>query len=220
MNRNFFCQRGDAIFIFILYSFYAMGILGHLFDKTYPHMMTLTPFVLLVFGLAVLLRTTGCDRKLLIWCLAAYILTFTIEAIGVYSGVVFGEYYYGTTLGIKLFRVPLVIGFNWVIVVLGAITIAKKFSSNKQFTALLAASFTVVFDIPLEVVAVNLNYWQWTPGFVPIQNYIAWFVVAFVVALSFGYLRFETKGKVIIHYFFIQFIFFILIDIMIFTNML
>jgi putative membrane protein len=183
-------------------------------------MMTLTPFVLLVFGLAVLLRTTGCDHKLLLWCLVAYIFTFTMEAIGVSSGVIFGEYYYGTTLGTKLFRVPLVIGFNWVIVVLGAIAIAKKISPKNISSALLAALFTVGFDIPLEIVAVNLNYWQWTPGFVPIQNYIAWFVVAFVVALSFGYLKLETKGKVIIHYFFIQLIFFILIDVMIFTNLI
>lgn len=220
MNRNFFRQHKDGIFMFVLYSFYAVGMLGHLIDKTYPLMMTLTPFVLLVFGAAVLLRTTGRDHKLLLWCLVAYVFTFSVEAIGVHTGVIFGEYYYGSTLGIKLFRVPLVIGFNWVIVVLGAITIAEKFSSNKQFTALLAALFTVVFDLPLEVVAVNLDYWQWIPGSVPIQNYVAWFVVAFLVALSFGHSKLQTKGSIIIHYFFIQFVFFILIDLMIITNLL
>lgn len=220
MNRDYLCQHKNGIFIFILYSFYAVGVLGHLVDKTFPFMIILTPFVLLVFGLAVLLHTTGRDHRLLIWCLAAYLFTFAVEALGVHSGSIFGEYYYGDTLGLKLLGVPLVIGFNWVIVVLGAITLARKISRKPLLSALLAASFTAIFDIPLEIVAVNLNYWQWTGGFVPFQNYLAWFVVAFIVALSFNYLKLEAKGKVIIHYFFIQFFFFILIDLMIFLNLL
>jgi putative membrane protein len=220
MNRDYLSKHKDGIFLFILYSFYAVGILGHLVDATFPYMMILTPFVLLVFGVAVLLRTTGMDHRLLLWCLGAYVFTFTVEALGVHSGAIFGEYNYGNTLGVKLLSVPLVIGFNWVIVVLGAIAIARRISRNILYSALLAALFTAIFDVPLEVVAVNLDYWQWAPGFVPFQNYVAWFVVAFIVALSFNYLRLETKGKVIIHYFFIQFLFFILIDLMIYTNLL
>lgn len=220
MNSNYLYQHRDGIFTFVLYSFYAVGVLGHLVEKTFPAMIILTPFVLLVFGLAVLLRTAWHDYRLLIWCLAAYLFTFTVEALGVHSGLIFGEYYYGNTLGLKFLGVPLVIGFNWVIVVLGAITIAKRISGNVFLSALLAAFFTAIFDIPLEIVAVNLDYWQWAGGIVPLQNYLAWFVVAFIVALSFNYLKLETKGKVIIHYFFIQFFFFILIDLMIYTNLL
>jgi putative membrane protein len=219
MNCNYLYQHKEDIFIFVLYSFYAVGIVGHVFEKTYPYMMVLTPFVLLVFGLAVLLSTTGRDYKLLLWCLVAYVFTFSVEALGVQSGMIFGQYHYGNTLGIKLVGVPLVIGFNWVIVVLGAIAIARRISSKKLHSALLAALFTVGFDIPLEIVAVNLDYWHWTQGFVPMQNYVAWFVVAFIVALSFNYLNLKIKGKAIIHYFVIQFIFFVLIDIMIFTNL-
>jgi len=220
MNCNYLYQHKEDIFIFVLYSFYAVGIVGHVFEKTYPYMMVLTPFVLLVFGLAVLLSTTDLDYKLLLWCLVAYVFTFSVETLGVQSGMIFGQYHYGNTLGIKLVDVPLVIGFNWVIVVLGAIAIARRISSKKLHSALLAALFTVGFDVPLEIVAVNLDYWHWTQGFVPMQNYVAWFVVAFIVALSFNYLSLKIKGKVIIHYFVIQFIFFVLLDIMIFTNLL
>jgi putative membrane protein len=210
----------DRIFLFILYSFYAVGILGHLVDMTFPYMMILTPFVLLVFGLAVLMRTTGTDHRLLLWCLSAYAFTFAVEALGVHSGAIFGEYSYGSTLGMKLLRVPLVIGFNWVIVVLGAIAIARKVTHSKMKSSVLAALLTAGFDVPLEIVAVNLDYWQWTRGSVPLQNYIAWFVIALIVALSFNYLKLQTKGKIIIHYFFIQFFFFILIDIMIFAKLI
>ena len=220
MNRDYLCQHKERLFIFILYSFYAVGVVGHLLDRTFPAMIILTPFVLLVFGLAVLLSSTGRDFKLLFWCLAAYLFTFTVEALGVHSGLIFGEYHYGNTLGLKFLGVPLVIGFNWVIVVLGAIAIARKISRQIVFSALLAALLTAIFDIPLEIVAVNLDYWLWSGGVVPLQNYFAWFVVAFIVALSFNYLKLEIKGKAIIHYFFIQFFFFILIDLMIYTNLI
>lgn len=220
MNPNYLRQHADDVFMFILYSFYAVGILGHLNDSTFPYMMKLTPFVLLIFGLAVLLRTTGRDYKFLIWCLVAYIFTFLVEALGVHSGLVFGEYYYGNTLGMKLLQVPLVIGFNWVIVVLGAIALARNISRHFIYSALLAALFTAIFDVPLEVVAVHLDYWHWMPGFVPFQNYVAWFVVAFVVSLSFNCLKVEPKGKIVIHYFFIQFFFFIVIDLMILMDLL
>jgi putative membrane protein len=183
-------------------------------------MLTLTPFVLLVFGLVVLLRTSGRDYKFLNWCLVAYIFTFLIEAMGVHSGLIFGAYHYGNTLGIKLLKVPVVIGFNWVIVVLGAISIARKITHDRILCAILAALFTVIFDIPLEIVAVNLDYWQWVPGFAPFQNYVAWFVVAFAVALSFNYFKLEARGNIIIHYFFVQFFFFILIDLLIYMNLL
>ncbi len=220
MNRHDLSQHKEGIFILILYIFYAVGIVGHLIDKTHPYMIILTPFVLLIFGLAVMQRTAGCDRKLLFCCLVAYIFTFTVEALGVHTGAIFGQYHYGDTLGIKLFDVPLVIGFNWVIVVLGAIAIARKISKKILLSTALAAMFTVTFDIPLEIVAVNLDYWQWTQGFVPWQNYVAWFVVAFLVAIGFNYFKLKIRSKVIVHYFFIQLIFFILIDIMILTNLL
>jgi len=220
MSRDFIRDSKNVIFIFILYSFYAVGILGHAIESTFPHMMTLTPVVLFVFGLAVLLRTTGFDHRLLLWCLSAYVFTFMVEALGVHTGAIFGEYDYGRTLGIKLLQVPLVIGFNWVLVVLGAIALSRKISRHPIYSALLAAIFTATFDVPLEIVAVNLDYWQWTGGSVPFQNYVAWFTVAFLVALSFNRLKLKTKDNIIVHYFFVQLIFFILIDLMIYANMI
>jgi putative membrane protein len=48
-----------------------------------------------------------------------------LEVVGVKTGLIFGEYKYGSTLGIKLFEVPLIIGFNWVFVILGSISISR-----------------------------------------------------------------------------------------------
>jgi uncharacterized membrane protein len=47
----------------------------------------------------------------------------------------------------------------------------------------LAAILAVVFDYVLEPVAINLNYWQWAYNIIPLQNYLAWFLISF--GLSF-----------------------------------
>ncbi|UCG30711.1 MAG: carotenoid biosynthesis protein [candidate division WOR-3 bacterium] len=220
--RRFF---NDKVLLFVLYAVYAAGIVGHAVDITFPYMLALTPYVLLISGAAALLRTTGIDIKFMLWCLGTFIFTFAVEVLGVHSGIIFGEYHYGGTLGIKFLEVPLVIGLYWVIVVLGAITIASRLcnrilAGNCWCCALLAGSLTAVFDIPLEIVAVNLDYWQWTLPVAPLQNYIAWFIVAFLVTLSYCKSGLRTKGTVIIHYFVIQFLFLILLDILIFAKLL
>lgn len=208
------------LFLCILYSFYAVGIIGHIINITFPYMITLTPYVLLVFGIVVLYRSTRFDRKLLLWCLGTYICTFLVEALGVYTGVIFGSYYYGNTLGIQLFDVPLVIGFNWVLVVLGAISLAQRFIRSDVLSSIAAGALTALFDIPLEIVAVHLDYWHWERAAVPLQNYVAWFCVAFVAAFVFNRSKMKPKSTVAIHYFFVQLFFFIVIDVFIFLGVI
>jgi putative membrane protein len=40
---------------------------------------------------------------------------FFIEAIGVNTGLIFGNYVYKTTLGWKFLETPLIIGVNWIL---------------------------------------------------------------------------------------------------------
>ena len=47
-----------------------------------------------------------------------YFLGYIIEFIGVYTGFLFGEYSYGSVLGFKFFETPLIIGLNWLILIL------------------------------------------------------------------------------------------------------
>ena len=61
------------------------------------------------------------ELKFLIWCLIVYTVTFSLEVLGTSTGIIFGSYTYGNTLGLKFLGVPLIIGFNWVFVILGSI---------------------------------------------------------------------------------------------------
>jgi putative membrane protein len=60
---------------------------------------------------------------------------------------------------------------------------------NAFFIAIFTATLATLFDVLLEPAAVGLNYWIWTltadPFNVPIQNYIAWFLISFSFSLTF-----------------------------------
>ena len=225
MNPKIGRFLNDRVLLFALYTIYAIGVIGHAVDITFPYMLTLTPYVLLLFGGIVLIRTTGTETRLLLWCLVTYIFTSAVEIVGVHSGMPFGEYHYGSTLGLKILGVPLVIGLYWVIIVLGEMTIARKLCvrivrGHTLFCAFLAGLLTAIFDIPLEIVAINLGYWQWEASVAPLQNYVAWFFVAFLITLAYCKVKIQIKGTLIVHYYVIQFLFLLCLDILIFTGLI
>jgi putative membrane protein len=193
-----------------IYIIFAVGIFGHLYSPLRALMLTLTPATLLITG-AVVFFEAFTDKKsnLLYWGILTYILTFTLEAIGVNTGFIFGNYKYGEILGLSIFSVPVIIGFNWVMVILGAVSIAKIFFDNIALNSFSAALLAVIFDFILEPIAIRLNYWNWENNVIPAQNYIAWFVIAFISSLIFYKLKVKIKSSIFIHYFFVQLIFFI-----------
>jgi putative membrane protein len=202
----------------VLYSFFAFGIFGHALPQTAAVVTRLTPLVLLGFSLCVLFLSARSNKILLLWCLGTYIFTFAIEAVGVWTGLIFGRYFYGNTLGLKLLNVPLVIGLNWVVVVLGAVGIARLVFKNAILTAAAAGVLTVIFDIPLEVVAVNLDYWHWPGGSVPLQNYAAWFVISFIAGIVAEGIKLDFEKKHAVHYLIAQLVFFIALNVIIGLN--
>mgnify|MGYP006286955927 FL=1 len=198
------------IIIFVLASFYAMGILWHALPFTYPLMLILTPYVLLIFGLFIFGAGLLEGGKLFLgWAVITFLATFAVEAAGVATGNVFGEYYYGDVLGAKILDVPLVIGFNWTIVVFGLASFVGRFISNRLLAAFLTACGGVVFDWLMEPIAMALGYWGWIGDKVPLQNYLAWFIIGFAAALGYFLLRFRIKSDYPPIYVLIQSLFFV-----------
>lgn len=195
--------------ILFLYLIFSVGIFGHLFYPLRELMLFLTPVTLLLTGFLVLFTSYKGSNKFLKWIILTYLLTFALEVIGVKTGSVFGEYKYGETLGLKLFEVPLIIGFNWILVILGTISVAQLITQNVLANSLIAATISVVFDLVLEPIAIKLDYWQWSQNVIPIQNYIAWFLIAFISALLFSILKVKMQSGLSKHYLLVQFIFFV-----------
>jgi putative membrane protein len=189
---------------------FSVGIVGHAVPLTHDLMIFLTPIFLFGMGIFVIHPwIVKKDFKFLAWVAVTYIATFLIEALGTATGAVFGEYSYGSTLGPELLDVPVVIGFNWVLVVVGAVMLAMRYMKNIYAASLLGGAIATVFDYFLEPVAIELDYWTWAGGDIPLQNYMAWFVIGTLISFSYLKLGFKGRSNLPIHYLFVQALFFL-----------
>ena len=112
---------------------------------------------------------------LLVGCIA--LLGWTVEYVGVHYHVPFGIYNYGSGLGYSIKEIPMVIGFNWVIVTVGSWSVAQwafpHWRSNAQIV--LSATLMTALDIIIEPVAPHLDYWMFQMNWPPLENYLSWF---------------------------------------------
>jgi putative membrane protein len=209
-------QNAEIVYLINLGIFFFAGFIGHLLPQTRTLMLYLTPYLLLLFGLialAVTIKEQGW--VLLLWVIPTFLITFALEVIGVATGLIFGAYQYGPVLGRHLWGVPLIIGFNWALVVLG---IARFVRKNLRITypalgALVVSLFCVLFDVILEPLAIRLDYWTWEAVQVPFKNYVAWFLISYIFALPTWLFRREEKSIMLEGYIAIQGIFFILVQL-------
>lgn len=210
-RTTFLIKYKEFLFLIIMYS---VGIAGHLIPQTRNLMITLTPFTLLLTGGLVAYKSfVSSDKKFIYWGVITYIVTFSLEVIGVKTGLIFGGYDYGTALGFKVLDVPIIIGFNWVLVILGAISISRVFTQNVILISVSAALLSVIFDFFLEPVAINLGYWNWDQISVPLQNYLAWLLIAFTFSIVLVKTKPDFNSGISKEYFLIQSIFFITLNL-------
>lgn len=135
-------------------------------------------------------------------------LGLIVEIIGVSSGLIFGEYSYGDNLGFKVGGVPLLIGFNWLLLTIGARDLVS-FLKLKSFLAFsLSAVLIVLLDFLIEPVAIKFDYWTWQNVEVPVQNYIMWGLIAFVMQYILAFNSIKTDRKLSVYFFISQVIFF------------
>jgi len=202
-------KRRELIVAVLLAVFFVVGFIGHSLQATLPLMMRMTPYTLLVCGLIAFLPVIlERGRGVLIWASVLFVSTFFLEAIGTATGRIFGPYTYGGTLGLKLLAVPVVIAFNWLLVILGSLSLARLILPIRFPAALFAALLAAGFDYLLEPTAIRLDYWTWQTAGIPLQNYAAWFLIALAAALFFVYLKLSIKTRLPLVYFLIQLAFF------------
>lgn len=181
----------------LLFAIYFFGALGHIIGPTRGLFQAVTPYTLFFIGVLILLFSSKgiANAKFWIWVVVTFFITFILEVIGVQTGLIFGAYTYGNVLGVSLFNTPLIIGFNWVVVILGCVSLVQLFIKIPIITAMIAGVFAVMFDVILEPAAIKLGYWSWANVDVPLQNYIAWLVIAFAFSYIFSKFRISSNPK-------------------------
>ncbi len=152
--------------------------LGHqewFIEKTYVNMLLYTVFLIALFPI-------NSSRNIFLFTLA-FLIGMSSEWIGVHTSWLFGSYFYGENLGVKLGGVPLLIGVNWAVLSLISADLVHKLNTSKYTKALFAASIMVGLDLFMEYSAASLDFWYFEGGLAPLKNYLSWFAVAFVIQL-------------------------------------
>jgi putative membrane protein len=137
------------------------------------------------------------------------IFGFCIEVLGVKTGYIFGHYFYGNAFGTKLYDVPLILIVNWALLIYSTSLIFK--TSSTYFNATISAFLMVILDYFIEQSASNLDFWYWLHHVIPIQNYVAWFVISFILNLIFQKIISQKSNSTATGFYVVQLTFFILL---------
>lgn len=207
-------KKKERIAIITLVILHAVGVVGFAIPQFTELFKQLVPLNLLISLFVLLYFHKPYTPAFFLGTLAVMFAGWGIEWVGVETGKIFGEYYYEGTLGYKIDNVPVMIGVNWFILLYCGLILAEKIAKPLWIKALLAAFFMVLMDFLIEPVAIRYDYWEWKSLHIPIQNYIAWFIVGFAMALGFGNLKFKSKNPIALPLYFIQLMFFILSNIL------
>ena len=159
---------------------YAAGLIGmhipatpNLFFSLVPLNLWFTAFICIFYHPRPSLSTYFV---LLFIAIAAWL----VEVQGVRTGLIFGSYSYGNTLGLKLADVPITIGLNWIILLMSTNAVVEEWNAGGKIgKAALGAGLMTALDLLIEPVAVHYDFWHWSNLQVPVHNFVAWWIISF-----------------------------------------
>jgi uncharacterized membrane protein len=206
-------RKYPVITVLILCLYYLVGIVGLSIEKTQSLFQALVPFTLLFSLYFLWLFHENADLRIYLTGLAIYLAGYLVESAGVNTGAIFGNYVYGKTLGIKLWNTPLMIGVNWLLLIYSCWALTGLFTGNRWLRYFAGSALMVIYDIALEPVAIRLDMWNWYGEAVPLQNYAGWFITSLILFIFLDRNRKNIKNKIAPSLFIIQFMFFIILNI-------
>lgn len=137
------------------------------------------------------------------------ILGIFAEYLGVTFGLFFGEYAYGNNFGPKVFEVPILIGVNWAMLTFICGAIANGLAEHIFLKALLGTFMMLFLDLFMEKVAPIFDFWEFSGGYAPVDNYIAWGIISFIFHLVFHFAKIKGQFKISLHLYLVQLAFFV-----------
>ncbi len=183
------------ILLGILIIFHVVGLFG-ITGTDRDYFLSLSPMNLVLSVVCVFLALQRRSYQLYIDFTLVFVVGLTVEWIGVHTGLLFGNYQYGANLGWKIAEVPLIIGANWVMLSLASTAIVTRLKVPAVVKAICSAGLMTGLDVLIEPVAVKSDYWSWHNGFIPIYNYVCWFVISFFVHWWLFYRKSSEQNRV------------------------
>lgn len=169
--------------LYFLILVYVSGAIGVVYNPEF--FLPFTPFTLLYTCIIFLCYQPVKNLKFTLAFIGIAIIGFVSEVIGVKTGLIFGHYYYGNTLGTKLLAVPLTISINWALFISMGILISSYFFKNKWVIAIVSSLIVTSIDVLIEQLASSIDFWHFKNELAGIHNYIGWMVITFITTLFF-----------------------------------
>lgn len=202
------------ISVALLFIFNGVGLFGVILSDDPKSFLSLTPLNLLISAAILFANHSKWSTKQMIVLFLVAVSGFLMEVLGVKTGVVFGEYFYEDTLGWKLLDVSIIIGLNWALLCYFAVYTFDKLFENRFLLAFVSSVFLVALDLLIEPIAIKYDFWEWKSENIPLQNFIAWWALAFIFSLGITYVKKNSKNKVAIYLLFTQVVFFGILNLM------
>jgi putative membrane protein len=198
--------------ILVLVILHLVGVVGILIPQTRNLVLPLSAINLFLGFIVILLSDRKNITGLLVFSLIAFLIGYGSELIGVHTGALFGIYWYGANLGLKLMEVPLIIGINWGVLAITSASLTQRFIDNIFIKIGVNSLLMVFFDFVMEPVAMKSDFWSWENDVIPFFNYVCWFFVATILQVI--YLNFfkTSTNKVLNTLFIIQLLFFTILN--------
>lgn len=193
-----------------MFFFNIFGSILLFFDPLRQSVLNLTPIHLLVMFALFLWANSYFSIKLIKAIIVIYLIGVLAEVLGVRYNIIFGNYYYGNSLGPQVFEVPLIIGFNWLTLSFATYGVSSYFFRNKTVITVFASILMVLTDYIIEPMAGALDFWYWVGGNIPIQNYVGWFFVSLIIHTILVKMNFKFNFKLCLALLLSQILFFVI----------
>jgi len=200
----------SQLLITILVILYSVGLIG-LTTSLRPSFLPLSSINLFISFILLLISFKKHDKILFGFITLGFTIGMIAEWIGVHTNLLFGDYQYGDNLGPSFFGVPIIIGFNWVMLCIISGAIATYFNTHWIVKALIGTFLMLSLDMLIEPIAIISDYWVWN-GEIPVSNFIGWFFIALLIQMLYFSMKIEKQNKVAVVLYCIQFLFFLILN--------
>ncbi len=196
----------------IVIIFHLVGLIGFLIPSFHRTFLSLVPYHLLLMFLIIILSYNGEKKILFLFIAGIFLCGYMVEVLGVKTLQIFGNYAYGETMGPKIADVPLLMGANWVLLIFSVGQMVKEIKIRSSIlTSLIGSALLVLLDFFMEPVAMKFDYWQWYDNVIPIQNYVAWFIISIILLKFYYALHLKQQKYIGIMLFISQLVFFVVL---------
>ncbi len=191
-------------------SYFLVGVAGFAIPYTHALFIKLIPFTLILNFAFLLLHHPGRPKPtLLIVSVLIFLSGIAVEIAGVQTGLVFGSYAYGSGLGLKVLGTPLLIGLNWLFLIYTSSAFVHSERIPKFILIVLRSLTMLAYDVVLEQIAPRIDMWAWEGGHIPLQNYLAWFLISMCFHTLVEVCRVRVKNPMAGFIFGVQILFFV-----------